>query len=240
MTSADDLVRALAVLDEPRRRDLYEHVTASEAPVGRDDAARALGITRELAAFHLDRLVDAGLLDVRYRRLNGRTGPGAGRPAKLYQRAARELHASYPPRQYGQAAAMLAAALERLGADGLASAAETARASGRSIGEAARAETRGHDSPAAAATDDGRADALVELLRRASFEPTLSPDRGTIRLRNCPYHALAAEHRDLTCGMNLAWAEGVLRGLGETAFVAELAPSVDACCVVFTRAESPA
>jgi predicted ArsR family transcriptional regulator len=227
MATGDDPVHALAVLEEPRRRELYEHVIASEGPVGRDDAARAVGITRQLAAFHLDRLVAAGLLDVRYRRLNGRTGPGAGRPAKLYQRAARELRASYPPREYGQAAKMLAAAIERLGAEGRASAAEAARSSGRELGAAGRHRQERREARRA------WRDALVELLRAASFEPVVAADQETIRLRNCPYHALAAEHRELTCGMNLAWAEGLLDGLGDAGLVARLAPSDDACCVVF-------
>ncbi len=231
MTPAnDDTIAALGLLEEPRRRQLYEHVIGSEAPVGRDAAARALGISRELAAFHLDRLVAAGLLDVRYRRLTGRTGPGAGRPAKLYVRAARELRASYPPREYGQAAAMLAEAIERLGSDGRATASEAARASGLRAGSAGRLDLGPR------ATHRRRRERLVELLRGASFEPWVG-DGGTIRLRNCPYHALVSEHRDLTCGMNQAWAEGLLDGLGDTGLVAELAPSEGYCCVVFLPAD---
>src|SRR5438874_1639871 len=90
---------ALALLDEPTRRRLYEYVSGHSEPVGRDQAAAALGITRELAAFHLDRLVEAGLLDASYRRLSGRQGPGAGRPAKLYLRADRDLSVSFPERR---------------------------------------------------------------------------------------------------------------------------------------------
>jgi predicted ArsR family transcriptional regulator len=81
----------VAVLADPVRRSLYSHVAAQPEPVGRDAAAATAGISRSLAAFHLDRLVEAGLLAVTYRRLSGRTGPGAGRPAKLYARAPRDV-----------------------------------------------------------------------------------------------------------------------------------------------------
>ncbi len=83
--SIQNAVGAIALLDEPKRRRLYEYVAESDEPVGRDQAAAALGISRELAAFHLDRLVEGGLLETEYRRRSGRGGPGAGRPAKLYR-----------------------------------------------------------------------------------------------------------------------------------------------------------
>jgi predicted ArsR family transcriptional regulator len=76
----------------------------------------------------------------------------------------------------------------------------------------------------------------MSLLGGAGYEPAADPAAGTVRLRNCPYHALAASHRDLTCGMNLAWAEGMLDGLGDPRLTAELAPAPGFCCVVFDRA----
>ena len=103
---------SLAALAEPVRRDLYRYVAPRPQPVGRDEAARAVGISRALAAFHLDQLVTAGLLETEYRRTNGRTGPGAGRPSKLYRRAKRDLRVSLPNRQYELAARLFAAALD--------------------------------------------------------------------------------------------------------------------------------
>src|SRR2546422_8584854 len=118
-TTVEDPVEALTLLGEPRRRQLYDLVVASTSPVGRDEAARRLGISRELAAFHLDRLVAGGLLDTEYRRLGDRRGPGAGRPAKLYRRADRQLAVSFPPRRYDLAADAMATALDRMvGASG--------------------------------------------------------------------------------------------------------------------------
>src|SRR5690348_17436989 len=98
-----DPIEAVALLEEPKRRQLYDVVAASPSPVGRDEAAAAAGISRELAAFHLDRMAAAGLLATEYRRLGNRRGPGAGRPAKLYRRADREISVSLPARDYERA-----------------------------------------------------------------------------------------------------------------------------------------
>src|SRR5439155_10241616 len=111
----DDLA-SLGALDEPNRRRLYELVVAT-GELGRERAADELGISRELAAFHLDRLVDAGLLEASYRRLSGRAGPGAGRPAKLYRRAAAELSVTLPPRRYESIASVFAAGLDGISAE---------------------------------------------------------------------------------------------------------------------------
>jgi predicted ArsR family transcriptional regulator len=230
-TRPTDPVGAIALLDEPKRRTLYELVTASRQPIGRDEAAAALGIGRELAAFHLDRLAAAGLLDVEYRRLGERRGPGAGRPAKLYRRSASEVAVSLPARDYERLADMLAAAVERDPDHAAERAAdEGARARGVEEGRAARSKV-GRSGRRRAAARAG----LVQLLGEVGYEPATAPD-GAIRLQNCPYHALSAAHRELTCGMNLAWAEGVLDGLGEGQLEANLAPEPGYCCVVFRDA----
>src|SRR5215813_12899059 len=110
--SLADRLAAIALLDDPVRRRLYDYVASGPGPVGRDAAADALGMPRSTAAFHLDRLAEAGLLSVEFRRLTGRSGPGAGRPAKLYSRAERDLEVSFPQRRYDLAADVLAAAIE--------------------------------------------------------------------------------------------------------------------------------
>ena len=112
-------VEAVAALAEPTRRRLYEHVVRQADPVSRDDVASAMGVPRPTTAFHLDRLVADGLLDVHYERRSGRTGPGAGRPAKLYRRSSREVEVSVPARRYGFAADLFARALEAGGAERL-------------------------------------------------------------------------------------------------------------------------
>jgi predicted ArsR family transcriptional regulator len=225
--TVDDPIGAVALLAEPTRRALYELVTAGSEPVGRDDAVAALGISRELAAFHLDRLVEAGLLETEYRRRSGRTGPGAGRPAKLYRRAGREVEVSLPSRRYDRVADLMATALDRLdGETAKATLAAVARERGIAAGVDARRQAgrrAGHVRTVAG---------LVEALEDAGYEPRTTTDR-TIGLRNCPYDALVADHRELTCGMNLAWAEGLVGGLGVPAVDVELAPEPGRCCVVF-------
>ncbi|MDQ3871607.1 MAG: helix-turn-helix domain-containing protein [Chloroflexota bacterium] len=214
-TSRPEALGAIALLDEPVRRALYEWVVAQPQPVGRDQAAAALGITRALAAFHLDRLARAGLLETEFRRLTGRSGPGAGRPAKLYRRSAHEVDVTLPARRYGLAAELFARALERGAAD-----VGTVTAVAR---EAGVALARGHRRA-------GKAGAL-EVLSDGGYEPVVDAD-GTIRLRNCPFHALASMHRGLTCGMNLSLAEGFLEGVGSPGLTAELDPQPGWCCVV--------
>jgi predicted ArsR family transcriptional regulator len=219
-----DSIEAIAMLEEPNRRRLYDLVSGSPTAVGRDEAAEALAMSRELAAFHLDRLTDAGLLATEYRRRNGRAGPGAGRPAKLYRRSSGEVSVSLPPRRYDRAAEAMAIALEKLGRRGKGAIEPVAHRQG--LAEVARAREAGLDGPAQAPEDE-----LVEVLRGAGYEP--SADRsGEIVLRNCPYDALVAEHRELTCGMNVAWAEGVVEGVGAHMAV-EFVPSPERCCVVF-------
>jgi len=250
-TTNGDPVTTIALLDEPKRRRLFEFVTARREPVGRDEAAAALGIGRELAAFHLDRLAAAGLLDVEYRRLGDRRGPGGGRPAKLYRRSQSEVAVSVPARDYARLAELFASAIERADAQ----AGPTASGADRRPAERAAddgAHARGLEEGRTSRGRQGRKGnrragrraGLIELLGAVGYAPTVAPD-GAIRLLNCPYHALSASHRDLTCGMNLAWAEGVLEGLGEAQgqpghLEATLAPEPGYCCVVFREGDAEA
>src|ERR671913_594040 len=135
-----DRVAAVSALDEPVRRVLFDHVSRSDTPIGRDEAAEAVGLPRSTAAFHLDRLVDEGLLAVEFRRLTGRTGPGAGRPSKLYTRAAGEIAVTVPERHYDFAGQLLLAAIEeatRTGAPAAEALLRIAGQTGRTLGSAA-------------------------------------------------------------------------------------------------------
>lgn len=227
---ADDPIQAVALLEEPNRRRLYDLVAANLDPTGRDAAAVALGISRELAAFHLDRLVEGGLLETEYRRRSGRTGPGAGRPAKFYRRANSQVAISLPPRNYAFAADLMATALDRSGgASGAAAVATVARERGTAVGAGARRLVGARPGRHRLLT------ALLDVLRGAGYEPRVEMKNGTASLINCPYQDLAADHRELTCGMSLAWAKGVVDGLGSPVR-AELAPEPGRCCVVFRAA----
>lgn len=225
-------IDALAVLAEPARRRLYEWVARQPDPVGRDAAAAAVGIGRPLAAFHLDRLVAAGLLDISYRRLTGRSGPGAGRPAKLYRRAAREIQVSVPARRYELAARLFADAL----ASGMAGDASTDDALARAASDYGAG--LGKEARRRAGARAGRAALLAaarEVLDEAGFEPAPAGDN-LIVLRNCPFDAIAQTHRDVVCGMNVSLMDGVIGGLRAAGIRAELDPRPGMCCVVWRRA----
>jgi predicted ArsR family transcriptional regulator len=210
-----DQVAAVAALAEPTRRRLYDHVARRGEPISRDEAAEALDLPRATAAFHLDRLVADGLLDVHYERRTGRTGPGAGRPAKLYRRADRPVAVSLPERAYDLAGDLLAAALVE------------AEGSGRPAREVLghRAYERGRELGSSA---EGR-DAVLRVLEESGFEPRV--DDGGIALVNCPFHRLARTHTELVCGMNLRLIDGVLDGAGQAGLTASLRPAPGTCCV---------
>jgi predicted ArsR family transcriptional regulator len=214
---ADEEVAALGLLAEPARRRLYDWVTAQDRPVGREEAANALGITRALATFHLDRLADAGLLDSGYRRLSGRVGPGAGRPARVYWRAERAFQVSLPARRYERLAHLFASALERFDHEP-APLLEAAYELGERLGAA---EASGQ--PAAR---------LLAALVAGGYEPVID-DAGVVRLRNCPFDALADAHRPLVCGTNLALARGLVDGSGASAVTPALDFQPGRCCVAF-------
>jgi predicted ArsR family transcriptional regulator len=208
---------SLSSLDDPLRRRLYEVVTSQPGPVSRDEAASAAGIGRALAVYHLDKLVESGLLTASYQRPPGRSGPGAGRPAKMYARSDREFAVTVPPREYELAARLLVQAVEADPSDRSRTAlAEAARRLGTELGSAFR--------PSAAEPD------VTGVLTRQGYEPCCGAD-GVIRLRNCPFHQLAEQHRELVCGMNLALVEGLVEGIGADGWRPALDPRPGQCCV---------
>jgi predicted ArsR family transcriptional regulator len=221
--AAHDPVAAIGLLTEPVRRRLYEHVIAQPSPVDRDAAASATGIGRSLAAFHLDRLVEGGLLEATYRRRTGRTGPGAGRPAKFYLRPVeREVEVSLPARRYRLAAEILAEAVEHAGTETLEGVLDAARATGGSL---------------AADVDPSLPprEALFRLLEANGYEPVDTGD-GVVRLRNCPFHALVERHRPMTCSMNLALLGSVSASVPDAGLSATAHPADGYCCVSFVEA----
>lgn len=223
-------ISGVALLDEPVRRALYRYVSTQGDAVGRDQAAAAAHTTRENAAFHLDRLVEGGLLEVSFKRLGGRTGPGAGRPSKLYRRSALQLDVTVPSRRYQLLAELLASAIDAAkGADARREVAKAARSFGRGIGIEARERVRGR------ATRASLMRAAMTVLDEYGFAPAEGP-RGTARLRNCPFDALARTHQQLVCGMNLAFMQGVIAGLDATGLAATLDPQPGLCCIALTPA----
>ena len=224
---------AIAPLAEPVRRSLYLYVVGRPDAVGRDEAATAAGIGRALAAFHLDRLVEAGLLTAEYRRLSGRTGPGAGRPAKLYRRADRQVEVTIPERRDDVVARLFAEALEadRLGtAAGTATLERVARDYGTELGRAARRRAGSRPSKARLT------DATLAVLDDSGFEPLAEGD--LIVLRNCPFDRVARDYRDLVCGMNRSIMTGLVEGLDSAGIRAVFDPQPGRCCMTFAGAST--
>ena len=219
-------VAGVASLAEPQRRALYRFVVERGDAVSKDEAAAAMGVARTVAAFHLDRLVADGLLSTEFRRLTGRQGPGAGRPAKLYRRAEAELSVSLPARQYDLAARLLAAAVDQATRTGTPVAdALTAVATerGRELGDRVR--------EAAGTRPSRRAllDAALAVLAEQGYEPRV--DGSEVVLANCPFHALVDEQRDLVCGMNHDLLDGMTAAVDDDLLAARLEPTDGTCCV---------
>ncbi|XVU28479.1 helix-turn-helix transcriptional regulator [Actinoplanes sp. CA-054009] len=208
-----DRVAAVAALDDPVRRAVFDLVARAAEPMGRDAAAEALGLSRRVAALHLDRLAEQGLLEFEFRRPPGRGGPGAGRPAKLYRRATGEVAVSVPERHYDVAGELLAAAVAE------------SIATGAAVQEVLRrtAYDSGHET-GTHATD------LESALAEAGYEPRRDPE-GAVDLRNCPFHRLARRYTDLVCGMNLDLLRGLTDGTADATLHPVLAPRPGHCCV---------
>jgi predicted ArsR family transcriptional regulator len=210
----------IGALAEPVRHDLYRYVAAQPGPVSREQAAEGVGVPLHTAKFHLDKLVDVGLLEVEFRRLTGRTGPGAGRPAKLYRRAEEEFSVSLPQRRYDLAGRILAAGVERAAAEKLPvdkAVREAAHAEGRRAGEAG--------------------EELTDVLVEQGYEPRVEPEQ--VVLANCPFDALVRDHTALVCGLNEEYVGGIVEGTGTTEWRACLQPEEGLCCVRLRPTRTP-
>ncbi len=217
-------VAAIAALDDDVRSALYAFVRDADGPITREAAADAVGISRKLAAFHLDKLVAAGLLAARIEALGARR---VGRTPKVYEPAGTDIAVHVPPREPQVLAEILVQAVVTEGADERAgeAALRVAHERGIALGEDERARLR----PGRVGAE--RAMTLAStVLEQHGFEPCRAA--GTVRLRNCPFHPLAASAPELVCGLNHAFLSGMLEGLHAQAAVdAVLVPREGACCV---------
>ncbi|MHA7269910.1 helix-turn-helix transcriptional regulator [Arthrobacter sp. HLT1-20] len=215
--NADQSLRAVAALGDPVRKRLFELVRDSAQALSRDDCAARLELPKSTVRAHLDRLVAEKLLVVQFRKVGVRTGPGSGRPTKLYMAACREVSASVPPRHYDLAAGLLASAVQRSidGAVGIQQAlAEVAHDEGRRLGE--------------------QAGTIHEMLSRTGYDPQPDGEGGTV-MANCPFHRLSLEHTGVVCSLNGALLGGALAGCGDTAHALEPDSDVSHCCARLVR-----
>jgi predicted ArsR family transcriptional regulator len=228
MSSEDSLspVAAVAALGDPTRSALYRYIAAQGTPVGREEAAAAVGVPHHVARFHLDRLHEAGLLEVEYKRPPGRGGPGAGRPAKLYRPAVTEFSVSIPERRYDLAGLVLTRTI----ATAMAGITPVAQALEEAAGEAGRALGQAAISHSSRPWQPSPLAAALQALDAHGFAPHSGSD--AYILRNCPFHALAQQAPDVVCRMNLALITGLLEQAGAETASARLDPADGRCCVI--------
>lgn len=213
-------IAAVAALGDQNRRKLYEYVLSSDGAVGREEAALTLDLPRSSVSFHLDRLVREGLLQVEFRKSPDRTGPGSGRPSKLYRPMVDEIGVSIPERHYDLAGHLMAAAIQRAEAD------------------AAPVEATLHDVAAAKGREVGRPGDFLGVISELGYDPTTDA-AGGYRLLNCPFHRLSRDHKDVVCGMNGAFLRGAATASGLSAAVVVPDPdhSPGRCCARITALE---
>lgn len=207
-------VARVGLLAEPTRRELYDFVSGANRSVSREEAADGTKVALHTAKFHLDKLVEGGLLETEFHKLTGRTGPGSGRPSKHYRRGEEEIAVTLPPRQYDLLSLVLA--------DAVASAVD-----GEPLPQALKrvAEETG--------VEVGREHAahgnLETALSACGYEPTIDGDR--VGLQNCPFRGAAERHVALVCGINVDFVSGLLHGIGDLRSQAVLSPAPGCCCV---------
>jgi predicted ArsR family transcriptional regulator len=235
MTDQADRLATIARLGDPLRRAMYLFVVSAPAPVSREQTAEKFGVSRGVAAFHLDKLAELGLLEVDYQRPAGRSGPGAGRTAKFYRSTTEDVSFNVPPREYELAGRLLAEAITVSERDEIPvgrALEDAARKVGQSLGGRAREQVGpkpGHKQ---------LMDAVGEALNDCGYEPLR--DRKWFTLMNCPFHALAQQYRNLVCGMNLELMAGFTESLGASGLEARLEPLPGQCCVRLVRSRPAA
>ena len=230
--SEDAVITAVAALDDQLRRGMYEFIRAARRPVTREQAAAAVGISRKLAAFHLDKLVDAGLLRARSQAVGGVRR--VGRTPKGYEPTDADIRLSIPERQHDILARILIDAVltEAAGETAREAAFRLAAERGKDTGAMERAQLR----PGRLGAE--RALTLSEgLLKRHGYEPH-RPSASCVHLRNCPFHPLAAESPQLVCELNHAFLAGFVTGLEAPTIEAVLSPSAGRCCVQLRARET--
>jgi predicted ArsR family transcriptional regulator len=220
-------LEVIGALRDPTRRRLYRYIERQPSAVSRDEAAKSIGVSRALAAFHLEKLVKVGLLTPEYRRLSGRTGRGAGRTSKLYKRSARQFDLSLPRRQYDVLALLLA---ETITSDQSTSPDKgPAHDYGRALGTRARQGLRGRRRPAPLLQ------CVEDVMQTLGFEPYEDSDGG-VRLRNCPFDPLSRLYTPLVCGVAQAIVTGVVEGLGADQLTVSREMDPDRCCGIVRTA----
>jgi predicted ArsR family transcriptional regulator len=199
----------LDALGNPGLRATLAFVRSRQDPPSADEVAAELGLSRSVARWRLERLVESELLEPQFVNRSGRRGPGAGRPAKTYAVAPETGALEFPPRRFEELLRLLIEALpvrgrgRRLDEVGFAFGSELARAA------RLRPATR------AATALERVCRALGALGFQAAVE-SLTGDRAVLVTPTCPLRPLvvgAPAARDVDQGMWRGLVAGALQGL---------------------------
>ena len=192
-------------LGDATRRGIYVTVRESTEPVTASQISEMFDIHANVARHHLDRLVSDEYLQVTRKRPSGRTGPGAGRPAKHYEPTRKNVSVQFPARRYDLLAELLLRVIERIAPD---NAAEVADEIGREYGRELAAEIgfpedSGYDTAAIA---------VASALMGVGFEVEARPDDHELVTRFCPFGESAKNHPAIVCQLDQGLVTGLLEG----------------------------
>jgi predicted ArsR family transcriptional regulator len=193
-----------SALGDPTRRAIFIAVREAGDAMTSSDVANLFGIHTNVARHHLDKLASDGYLRITHRRQNGRSGPGAGRPAKCYEATSKEIDLHFPSRRPDVLIELL---LRVIGRTGISDLPQVAEEIGREYGREIAAEIGNPDENGY----DEAVKAVAEAMTGVGFH--MSPDLDGHRLLTsfCPFGDAATGHPDVVCSLD----RGLVTGLFE-------------------------
>jgi predicted ArsR family transcriptional regulator len=192
-----DLLGVLKALGDETRFSMYQELASSTNALTAGELAERLGLHANTVRLHLERLREAGLVDVEP--VHRGT---VGRPQHVYSLAPGAPGLGFDPPSYTLLAGLLATLAERVGAD-----ADDAAAAGRSWGVEVGRRTRSKSCVRA----------LSAEMDRLGFDPAAEagPGRTTdIAFLHCPFRELAEAYPELVCNLHRGICEGVVEAVG--------------------------
>ena len=194
-----------AALGDPTRRGIYLAVRQSPEPVTSARIAELFTIHPNVARHHLDRLAEDGYLRVTHQRRNGRTGPGAGRPAKCFEATSKSI-SLHPGRRYDLLVELLVRVLDRVKSEGIGLIAEqVGRDYGRDIAQSiGTPQDPGYEAAV---------QALVRVMGGVGFEVSADPHGQRLLTSHCPFGEAATGHPEVICSLDRGMVAGIMGAL---------------------------
>lgn len=199
---SDSISDLTSALGDPTRRAVYIAIRESTGPMSTAGIAELFDIHPNVARHHLDKLAADGYLDVTHRRPNGRTGPGAGRPAKYYAVSSKQIDVHFPTHRHDVLSDMLVRIIDRIAPDNIREVAEQVGTEvGRELaGEIGSPEDTGYE---------GAVKAVVRAMTGIGFGVSSDVAGQRLLMSHCPFGDTAAAHPEVVCSLD----RGMVRGL---------------------------